>query len=177
MRQIITDDFGEVKLNGIALPGIFDSLEISGEIDIDEIDVPGTSGKKKQPQGFQDASLVFRIEVLTDDESNCYDKAKQIVQTFKKTDSTAKPLVHRIVNKHAAIWDIEEVIIKNVKTRESNKDDAMIVEINMIEYEPALVQKEKAVQPAPQQTEETTTEAEPRRGSPAIDDDIVMMLY
>ena len=173
MRQIITDDFGEVRISGVALPGLLESLEISGEVEVDEIEVPGVSGTKKQPQGYNDAHLTLKLLTLTDDRSTCYEKAKQIIRIFKSTDLQAKPLVHRIVNKHAAMWGVEEVILNHLKTREGNQDDTMVVEIDMIEYEPTLVLKEAAVPMETGQAAEQTAETSPRPGRPAVDDDMV----
>ena len=50
MRQVITADFGRVKLGDTELPGIFTQIRIKGAVRLDQVFVPGSSGKA-QPMG------------------------------------------------------------------------------------------------------------------------------
>lgn len=148
MRQVITDDIGQVKVGDVILPGVMESLEVEGRLRVDEIEVPGRSGRSKQPQGFEDAVVTLRLRLLTDDESTCYDKCARIVKLFQSTDRYARPFVCRLVNRHTALWGIREVLFKELRTAEDNRDDTVRVEIVFEEYRPVVVRAEEAA-PAP----------------------------
>lgn len=148
MREIITDDVGQVKVGGVLLPGVFESLEVAGSLRIDEAEVEGQSGTTKQPLGFADAEVTLSIRLLTDEESTCYDKCKEIVRLFQGTDQYAQPYVCRIVNRHTALWGIDEVLFKELRTSEDNSDDTMRAVLVFVEYVPAVVLAEE-VAPEP----------------------------
>lgn len=144
-RQLITNDFGQVKLGGIILPGIFQSMEIEGGVRTDEMEVPGTSGTSKQPQGFKDAIVNLKILLPTDDTDTCYDKLKTYVNILQKVDKNAKPYIYQIVNKHIAIWNIKEVIYKTLRSTEDNRNDTIIVDITFKEWRPVVVKSESRI--------------------------------
>lgn len=143
MREVITDDIGQVKVGDTLLPGIFESLEIAGDVRVDEIEVTGQSGTSKQPLGFDDATLVLKIRLLTDDDSTCYDKLKTLVAVFRAVDAQAKPFVYRLVNHHAAIWGITEVIFKGLRSVEDNDSDTIRADLQFTEYRPVMVRNEE----------------------------------
>ncbi|MDQ7791258.1 MAG: SafA/ExsA family spore coat assembly protein [Clostridia bacterium] len=142
-REIITDDFGQVKLGDQILPGIIQQIEIDCSVRVDIEEVPGQSGASKQPQGYEDAKMTIRITLQTDEQNNCYDKAAKLESSFKKVDSQAKPFVYRIVNKHAAARGISQVVYQNLRTTEGNADDTITAEINLLEFKPVVVKTEQ----------------------------------
>ncbi len=145
----MTDDIGQIRVGGVLLPGIMESLEVAGALRIDEAEVDGQSGTTKQPVGFEDAAVTLRVRLVTDDESTSYDKAKEIVGLFQSTDSYAQPFVCRIVNRHTALWGIDEVLFSELKTSESNRDDTMYADLVFKEYVPvAVLAEEVAPEPA-----------------------------
>ncbi|MDR3561910.1 MAG: hypothetical protein P4N59_10815 [Negativicutes bacterium] len=158
MRITITEDIGQVKLGNSILPGIFASMEVYGKLKIDEKQVPGSSGKRKQPLGFDDAEIALKLRLQSDNNSDCYTKAQQIVGIFHTVDSQAKPYVYRIVSKLTDMWNIREVLFEDLRMVDDNKDDTLRVDITLTEYRPALVLAEaKAQQPTVNSTTTSTT--------------------
>ncbi len=142
-REIITDDFGQVKLGGQLLPGVIQQIEINGGVRVDIEEVPGQSGSSKQPQGYEDAEITIRIVLPTDEQSDCYGKVAELERSFKKVDSQAKPFVFCIVNKHAAARGINQVIYRGLRTTEGNADDTITAEIALVEFKPVVVKTEQ----------------------------------
>jgi hypothetical protein len=145
MRLDVTDSFGKIKVGNTLLPGIYQSCYISGNVKMDEIDVPGQSGKSTQPQGFEDATISIQLRLVNDNSSSAYDKAKKIVQVFRAMDKNAKPYVYRIVNYMTNLWGIKEVIFTDLSISDSNTTDVLDASISFREYKPVSVKKEQTV--------------------------------
>lgn len=142
MKLDITNEFGALKLGDVLVPGIYQGCEIRGNVKLDEIDVPGQSGKSTQPLGFEDATIALRMTLTNDENSSPYDKVKTIVKLFQATDKKAKPYIYRIVNQLTSIWGIKEVIFRELAIADSNSRDYIYADINLREYKPAIVKKE-----------------------------------
>ena len=54
-----------VKVNGVVLPGLVKSIEVTEAAQIDEQEVEGSATKPKQATGYQDATV--KIELIIDD--------------------------------------------------------------------------------------------------------------
>ncbi|MDK2903500.1 MAG: hypothetical protein PWQ93_1419 [Clostridiales bacterium] len=134
MRQIITDNFGNVMLNNMKLPGIFESLDIDDGVNVDN----ENNTKSKQYNGYKGATITIKMRLLTDDTSTCYDKAKQLHGLFK---SGGSPKVYSLVNRHAAARGITSIVFTQLRTSESNEDDTMTADITFDEHAPAIVNK------------------------------------
>ena len=143
MRQVITDDFGQIKVGDTLLPGTLQKIEVEGSVRIDDMKVPGSSGSSKQPQGFEDALIYIELLLSTDDINTCYDKLQTLVGIFKKVDKYAKPYIYRIVNKQTQVWGIKEVVFKNCRTSEDNLNDTIKATLEFKEYKPVLVKMEE----------------------------------
>lgn len=158
MREIIKDNIGHIKVGGTLLPGIFQSMEIEGELRIDEKDIPGSSAKAKQPMGFEDAKVKLIIRLLTDEKSTCYQKLKTITSLFHKVDKHAKPHVYKIVNHLTDIWKLKEVLFKTLRVTDTNQNDSLDVSIDFEEYHPVLVATEKKAKKNTKNSKTTTTD-------------------
>lgn len=149
MPKIITGSAGDVMLNDTLIPGVYQSLEIIGKLQIDEKDVPGSSGKRKQPMGYEDAEITLTLRLLTDDATDCYEKVATLARLFQNVDNTAKPYVYRIVNRLLAAWKIKEVLFAGLRTEDDNKSNSIKAYLDFVEYRPAIVAAEaKAQTPA-----------------------------
>lgn len=139
MRKDITNEAGAIKLGDTLLPGVFTSIEVDGKLRIDEKEVPGQSGKSKQPLGFEDAKISLKLRLITDEETDCYDKAAVLVNLFQTVDKQAKPYVYRIVNRLLELWHITEVLFEDIKIRDNKGSDTLQADLSFTEYKPALV--------------------------------------
>lgn len=179
--KIIRDDFGKIRLGDQELPGIYESMRISGSIKIDQADIAGSSGTGKQPMGYNDPKITLTLKLNTDEETDCYEKAKILTRIFQNTDKNAKPYIYNIVNKHTDAWNISEVIFSYLKTNDDNKSNAIFAELHFQEYEPIIVSAESRAQvDSSNETDQegfaksnhnNNTESTNLLESPAVDDD------
>lgn len=160
LYELITDDIGQVKLGGMLLPGVFEGLEVSGGVRVDESDVAGQSGTSKQPAGFDDTEFSLKLRLLTDDDSTCYDKLRILTSLFKRVDSSAKPFIYQIVNHHLAQWDVSEVIFKGIRSSEDNQDDTIHAELQFTEFRPVVVKAESLAADPPESFSPPTYQSE-----------------
>ena len=173
MREIFTDEFGQVKLDGQLLPGVFQGAEISGTLRVDEQEVPGRSGRPKQPLGFDTATVTLRLKLPTDENYTCYERVQALVRLFRAVDNKARPYVRRIVNKHCQSWGITQVVFKELRTTEDNNYDYILADLVFSEWQPAVVRKEEAiVTPSMADFRLPAAESSPAKPeTPAKDDD------
>lgn len=54
-----------IKLNGVVLPGLVKSIEVTESAKVDEQEVEGSATKPKQATGYEDAKV--NIELIIDD--------------------------------------------------------------------------------------------------------------
>ncbi|MGI6542974.1 MAG: hypothetical protein ACOX44_07935 [Limnochordia bacterium] len=148
MRQIITADFGRVKLGDVELPGVFTQIRIKGALRLDQVFVPGSSGKARQPMGFEPAKVSLTIRLPNDRKSTPYEKLAQLTALFQSVDEAAKPRVYRLINKHTEAWRIRDVIYAELTTSEDNQSDTILAELEFEEYLPVVVRAEARAQQA-----------------------------
>ena len=82
--KLLTFEDGIVRIDGEELPGILSDLRVSGQVRFDEQSVDKASGKKKTPQGWEDADISLSLYLLTDEAGTCYDKLAVLEGFFKK---------------------------------------------------------------------------------------------
>lgn len=181
MRAVVTDDVGQVKLGGLLLPGVFQSIEVVGALRIDQPQVEGQSSSPKQILGYDDATITLRLLLLTDDDSTAYDKLKVMAGLFKSVDKAAKPYVYRLVNKHCAAWGITDVIFKGAQSSDDNQRDTVQMQLDFCEYKPVVVKQEAIVNTqdgetgtppstSPTSPSDQTGDVPPKAKTPAVDD-------
>ena len=181
MREIITNDIGEIKLGDTILPGIYQSMEISGTLRFDEANIQGQSGTSKQPLGFGDATINLNLILPTDENATCYDRLKVLVASFYKVNKYGKPYVYRLVNHLTSIWGVRDVLFKDLRVRDDNQKDSLSVDMVFQEYYPVVVKREAKVSPPGNLdpytdfTKLTEPVTVPKTGveSPAKDDDTI----
>lgn len=141
--MIYLDD-STVKVSGVVLPGLFKSMEIKSDAQIDEQTVEGQTAKPKQATGYEDAKIT--LELLLDDsaEESKQDKLSAIQQLFR-TSGQSKPTVHTIVSDHTATRGISRVIFKSLSSREQNSSSLLIVTLEFWEYVPITITASKSV--------------------------------
>ncbi len=137
-RWTITDEFGHVRLGSENLPGVMIRLEVSQDVEINEEEVPGRSGKTKQAKGFSDATVTIDIRLLSDDDETCYDKLEKVQAMFRSTDASAVPEVLRVVNVHTEKRGIDKVLFKSLRSSEGTYDDTIDVTVELVEYIPVI---------------------------------------
>ena len=76
--KLLTFEDGVVRIDGEELPGILSDLRVSGKVRFDEQSVDKASGKKKTPQGWEDADISLTLYLTTDGAGTCYDKLEYL---------------------------------------------------------------------------------------------------
>jgi hypothetical protein len=147
--QLITTDIGQVKVGNVVLPGAFESLEITGTVRVDEVEIPGKKDRVTQAVGFDNARVRLTLTLLPKvDGGDCADQVRRIQQIFRKSPDQQKPGVYRIINRHVQARGINEVIFSDLKTFEDNRSDKVLVICEFTEHVPIKVkvaQKKPAV--------------------------------
>lgn len=147
MRVEIDKEYGKVMLSGQLLPGEYQGMDVSGAVRINEEEAPGRSGKLKQATGYEDCTVTLSLLLKNDDQSSPYEKLKELVRFFRKTDKTAKPEVYTIVSHLTDAWGLDDVVFKDLKTSDPRDGDVIRASLEFVEWQSPLVAIEaKAVQ-------------------------------
>lgn len=140
MPQLITTDAGQVKVAGVILPGVFESLEISGAAQLDQVEIKGKKERVTQAVGYDPARVRLTLNLLPPEEGgDCAAQVTELQKMFRKTPEQQKPGVYQLVNKHTAARNISEVIFSGLQTWEDNKSDKMLVICEFMEHVPIKV--------------------------------------
>ena len=141
MKLITTDEVGQVKVGDALLPGLFESLEITGSVKLDEVEIKGKQEKVTQAVGYETAKIRLNIILYPDDAEDGDTSAtvETIQQLFKKAPDQEKPGVFKIVNKHVLARGINEVIFTSLKTYEDNKVNKVLVMCEFTEHVPIKI--------------------------------------
>lgn len=131
-------DGSEVKVGGVVLPGLFKSLEVTNDAQIDEQTVEGSTSKPKQATGYEDAKVTIEL-VLDDSPKETKMQKLSRIQNLFRAPGQGKPTVHDIVNSHTAIRGITRVLFKSLGSKETNSSGQMTVSIEFWEYVPQKI--------------------------------------
>lgn len=126
-------DDNHMKIGNVILPGLYKSIEITQEAQVDEQEVEGSSKKPKQATGYEDAKITIEL-VLDTSENQTINEKLQIIQNIFKRPEQLLPEVYPIVSEHTAIRGITQVIFKKLASKETNKKDEITVSLEFWEY-------------------------------------------
>jgi hypothetical protein len=153
---LITTDAGQVKVGETVLPGVFESMEISGSVKTDEVEIAGKEEKVTQAVSFENARIRLTAALVPDEEGgDCTDQIAAYQKVFRKSPDQEKPGVYQFVNRHAQARNISEVIFTSLQTSEDNKSDKILVICEFIEHVP--IQVTVATQVSTQKDEKATS--------------------
>lgn len=139
--MIFLDD-SFIKIDGILLPGLVKSMEVNTDAAVDEQEVEGSTKKPKQATGYEDAKITIEISLMDGAEQTKEDKLRVIQNLFRR-NGQEKPLVHSLITEHTSIRGIQQVIIKNMSSKETNKKEEITVSLELWEYVVMTVQAKK----------------------------------
>ncbi len=132
---MVYQDDSEIMLNGIILPGLIKSIEVTTAAEIDEQEVEGSTAKPKQATGYEDGKINVEL-ILMDSGETTKDAKLQVIQDLFRQSGQDIPAVHTIVNKHVAKRNISQVLFKNLVTKETNANGQLTVTMEFWEYVP-----------------------------------------
>lgn len=146
--NIVTNEVGDVKVGDTLLPGIYQSMEITGSLRLDESNVQGQSGTSKQPLGFEDAAISLSMIIPSDEKATCYQRLEVFMALFQNTNQSGKPYVYKITNQLTIAWKIRDVLFKDLRVKDDNqRKNSLAVDITFQEYNPVVVKREKRAIP------------------------------
>lgn len=151
--KLLTFEDGLIQLGGEELPGFLEELRVDGKVKFDEQNVDGASGKKKTPQGWEDADIMATLYLTTDDAGTCYDKLDKLAAMFRKPDSKANPQVLTITNRHLLARAVRQVIFSRLESAENMQTDEIRASLAFVEHRPPIVKTEQAQAKTPTATE------------------------
>lgn len=149
--KLLTFEDGIVRIDGEELPGLLSSLRVSGAVRFDEQKVDKTSGKKKTPQGWEDADINLSLYLTTDESGTCYDKLAVLDGYFKKMDGKANPSIFTVANRHLLARGVRRVVFSRLDSAENTQTDEIRATLSFVEHNPPVIKRERAQakQPTP----------------------------
>jgi hypothetical protein len=164
-------DEGIVKIGSPpeVLPGIVESVKISGALLIENAEVQGRSGKVKVVQGWNDADLLITLSLLDDPGAGKtrWDSLKQITGTFKKVAANGKPEVYALTHPMTGAWGTKRLLFASLESAEYRNRRKISVSLEFVEYDSAagvIQARQAAMEKAEKENPETAY-------SPVVADD------
>lgn len=143
LKELAFSD-GEVKLGGQLLPGILVSQQIGCAVRIDTAQVEGQAQKTQTPLEWDNASIYLCLELLTDDDSDCYDKLTALNKIFKGKDNGRFAQIYTVNSRHARARGLDKMIFSGLSSDETDQDDVITVTLTFIEYLPPKTARQAA---------------------------------
>lgn len=132
-----------VKVNGVVLPGLVKSIEVTETAKVDEQEVEGSAAKPKQATGYEDAKV--NIELILDDTSagTKHQRLETLRAIFRKSGQTV-PQPIPIVSQDTAAHGIDKVIFKTLRHKGESKKSQLAVTLEFWEYVPQTIKTTKS---------------------------------
>lgn len=175
-QKYITFEDGIVQLGGEEVPGILRTLSVDGKVRFDEQKVDGASGKKKTPQGFEDTDIMLGLVLLTDDDSDCYEKLEKVSGMFRAVDDKANPKIYKVANRHLLARGVSQVVFSKLQSAENDTTDEIAVSLGFVEHNPPILKTEKqqAKTPTPSELkEQAEKKAQDASAKPTASEDVL----
>jgi hypothetical protein len=127
-----------IKLNGVVLPGLIKSIEVTETAKVDEQEVEGSATKPKQATGYEDAKVIIEL-IIDDTESQTkYERYAVLREIFRKPGQNV-PQPIPIVSEDTAAHGIEKVIFKRLTHKGENKKSQLTANLELWEYIPQVI--------------------------------------
>ena len=151
--KYITFEDGVVTLGGEDVPGILRTLTVDGKVRFDEQKVDQASGKKKTPQGFEDTDVMIGLVLVTDEDSDCYEKLEKVSGMFRAVDDKANPKIYNVANRHLLARGVSQVVFSKLQSAENDSTDEITVTLGFVEHNPPILKTEQAQAKTPTPSE------------------------
>ena len=153
----------EVMIGDLILSVPPRQMTIKQTLKIDEIAIPGRSGKVKQPVGYEDSQITIELEISHEEiglqvVKTAQDRYKEIQTLFRPGPDTIQAPVP-IVSSLTEACGIEQVLIKDIDLRDDPEYDYLVCTLTLTEFDSIANQLLEQVT-SQQQAEEAAEEAE-----------------
>lgn len=126
-------------VDGVLLPGLFKSLEVTTAAEIEEQEVEGSTAKPKQATGYEDAKISVELILMDDADGMTKESKLEVIQNFFRQPRQEIPAVHTIVNEHTVRRNISQVLFKQMVSKATNANDQLSVTMEFWEYIPMTI--------------------------------------
>ena len=132
-----------IKLNGVVLPGLVKSIEITETARIDEQEVEGSAVKPKQAVGYEDAKVNIELS-LDDTESQTKYQRLAVLRAAFRAPGQSVPQPIPIISEDTTAHGIEKVLFKKLTHKAETKKGQLPVTLELWEYIPQTITAKKA---------------------------------
>ena len=153
----------EVMIGDLILSVPPRQMKIKQTLKIDEIEIPGRSGKVKQPVGYEDSEITIELEIPHQEiglqvVKTAGERFQEIQSLFRPSPDTIQSPVP-IVSSLTEACGIEQVLIKDIDLHDDPEYDYLVCTLTLTEFDSIANQLLEQVQ-AQQQAEEAAEEAD-----------------
>ena len=127
-----------IKLNGVVLPGLVKSIEVTETAKVDEQEVEGSATKPKQATGYEDAKVIIELIIDDTEGQTKYERYAVLREIFRKPGQNV-PQPIPIVSEDTAAHGIEKVIFKKLTHKGENKKSQLTASLELWEYIPQTI--------------------------------------
>jgi len=153
----------EVKLGDLTLSVPPRQMKIKQTLKIDEIEIPGRSGKVKQPVGYEDSEITIELEIPH--QENGLQVVKTAQERFKEIQALFRPSADTIqspipiISTLTEACGIQQVLIRDIELQDDPDFDYLTCTLTLTEFDSIANQLQEQAQ-AQQQAAEATEEVE-----------------
>ncbi|MBC8204966.1 MAG: hypothetical protein H8E87_05595 [FCB group bacterium] len=158
----------EVKIGDLVLSIPPRQMKIKQTLKIDEIEIPGRSGKVKQPVGYEDSEISIELEISHQEiglqvVKTAEDRFREIQALFRPSPDTIQSPVP-IVSSLTEACGIEQVLIKDLELHDDPEYDYIVCTLTLTEFDSIAnqlleqAQTQEAAEQAAQEAEENMPE-------------------
>lgn len=136
---MVYTDGSDVMIDGVVLPGLCKSIEVTTAAEIEEQEVEGSTAQPKQATGYEDAKVSLELLLLDEENGATKEEKLLVIQNFFRQQGQDIPAVHSIVNRHTSLRNISQVLFKQMVSKETNANDQLSVTLEFWEYVPMTI--------------------------------------
>ena len=127
-----------IKLNGVVLPGLLKSIEVTESAKVDEQEVEGSATKPKQATGYEDAKVNIEL-ILDDTQTQTKYERYEVLRAVFRSPGQEVPQPIPIVSEDTAVHGIEKVIFKKLTHKYESKKSQLTANLELWEYIPQTI--------------------------------------
>ena len=129
---IRADPTGEIKLGDFILPGVFQSLSVNGEIQVDS-GGDGSSKPRKVMRGYNDKKISLSLILIEKEGSTVYQQLSAVEKVFRRENDNV-PQIYTIVHDHIVARDIDQVLFQSLSSAEDNTTNTITLTLQFEEF-------------------------------------------
>jgi hypothetical protein len=133
------DDRGILRIGSPPedLPGIVNSVKISGSLLFETAEVQGRSGRVKIVQGWDDADLTITMTLIDNQKTGetRWDFLEVIANVFKKVADNGKPEIYTISHPLVGAWGTSRFLFSSLDVTENRTRHIITVSLEFLEYD------------------------------------------